>query len=94
MRCGFRGLAVLAGLLLGAQAAYAADTAPYVTPMHDADIDYVMVGPNGQPPHQLVRWGAKLWRQRVDPEWAATDLTPVGAAKSVYPGGPRFIYTY
>lgn len=72
MRCGFRGLAVLAGLLLGAQTTYAADTAPYVTPMHDADIDYVMVGPNGQHLHQRMRWSAKLWRQRVDPEGAAT----------------------
>ncbi|KXV32541.1 hypothetical protein [Gluconobacter thailandicus] len=72
MRRGFWSFGVLAGLLLGSQVAHAADTAPYVTPMHDADIDYVMVGPGGQHLHQRMRWSAKLWRQRVDPEGAAT----------------------
>ncbi|GBR07990.1 hypothetical protein [Gluconobacter frateurii] len=72
MRRGFWSLGVLAGLILGGHAAHATDTAPYVTPMHDADIDYVMVGPGGQHLHQRMRWSAKLWRQRVDPEGAAT----------------------
>ncbi|WP_346266666.1 hypothetical protein [Neokomagataea anthophila] len=47
-------------------------SAPYVTPSVDADIDYVMNGPNGAKLHQRMRWSAALWRQRVELEGSAT----------------------
>ncbi|GBR44886.1 hypothetical protein [Gluconobacter roseus] len=46
--------------------------APLVTPLHDADIVYVLTGPNGQHLHQRMRWTSALWRQRVEPEGSAT----------------------
>ena len=62
----------LAVLVVGAASAADTMTAPFVTPMHDADIDYVMVGPGGQHLHQRMRWNSQMWRQRVDPEGAST----------------------
>ncbi|WP_155723279.1 hypothetical protein [Gluconobacter potus] len=47
-------------------------SAPLVTPLHDADIDYVLTGPSGQRLHQRMRWTSALWRQRVEPEGSAT----------------------
>ncbi|MFT8808590.1 hypothetical protein [Gluconobacter sp.] len=46
--------------------------APLVTPLHDADIDYVLTGPSGRHLHQRMRWTSALWRQRVEPEGSAT----------------------
>ncbi|MBS1090189.1 hypothetical protein JK208_01000 [Gluconobacter sp. Dm-74] len=46
--------------------------APLVTPLHDADIDYILTGPAGQHLHQRMRWTSTSWRQRIEPEGSAT----------------------
>ncbi|MBS1083214.1 hypothetical protein [Gluconobacter kondonii] len=46
--------------------------APFVTPLHDVDIDYVLTGPAGQHLHQRMRWTSTSWRQRIEPEGSAT----------------------
>lgn len=45
---------------------------PLVTPLSDAEVDYVLVAPGGQTIHQHMRWSARLERQRVEMEDSAT----------------------
>ncbi|GBR70118.1 hypothetical protein GKA01_00570 [Gluconobacter kanchanaburiensis NBRC 103587] len=78
------GIAVVGGLLIAfahpvcaedaaSPSASADSEAPFVTPLHDADITYVLTtGPSGGHLRQRMRWTSALWRQRVETEGSAT----------------------